>query len=156
MKIAFIALTAIALPAMALADVDVSIEQGKITERIGPDGTVSETIVPLDAAVPGETVLYRYHVANTGAEPAQDVTVRTAVPENMTYLEGSGETAGWLFEVSADGQTYAAEGALVIHEIDETSRPAQARDIRNLRWQLIGTVAPGEMLNTAFRASLDR
>ena len=156
MKIVSIALIAIALPVMALAEVTVSIEQGKVTTRTDPDGAIVEEVIPLDGTVPGETVLYRYHVTNTGTEPAQDVVVRTDVPEKMTYISDSGQTSGWMFEVSADGHIYAPEGSLVIHEIDETSRPAEARDIRALRWRLIGTVAPGAALNTAFRASLDR
>ena len=145
-----------AAPLPALAEVDVSIEQGKVVIARDAQGNAVETVMPLDKAVPGETVVYRYLVVNRGAAPAADVMVSTAVPENMTYTEGSGAAHGWIFEVSADGRTFAPEGALIVYEIDETSRPAEARDIRRLRWRLGGSIAPGEARRTAFRATLDR
>lgn len=156
MKPVSIVLAALAFPTVALAGVTVSIEQGKIVTQQNADGEIVETFVPLDAAVPGETVLYRYHVTNTGEKPAADVVVQTAVPDNMTYVSDSGESSGWVFEVSADGQSYATENSLVVYDIDETSRPAEARDIRNLRWSLVGTVAPSSIRNTTFKATLNR
>lgn len=142
-------------PGAALAQVTVSIDQGEAV-TVRENGETVERIVPVDSVVPGDTVVYRYTIRNTDPRPARDVVVSATVPKHMTYAAGTAESDGWTLAVSHDGATHAPEGALVITEIDETSRPARPADIRYLRWTLTGAIPADSIEILTFRATLDR
>ena len=139
----------------AHAEIVVSVFQGKpisVTEN----GVTMERVVPITTMVPGETVIYRYDIRNTAASTAGDVMVRTAIPENTTYLANSAAAPGWTVLVSHDGEQHAREGELVITEIDETTHPAAASDIRHLRWTLPGEIESQGRETVEFRVTIDR
>lgn len=139
----------------AHAGITVSVFQGKPVSTVRAGMTV-ESVVPIETMVPGETVIYRYDVRNETDLPARDVTVRTAIPDNTTYIRDSAMAMGWTVLVSHDGVAHAQEGTLVITEIDETTRPALASDIRHLRWTLPGSFEPQGRHVIEFRVTLDR
>ena len=139
----------------AHAEIVVSVFQGKPIS-VTKNGVTMERVVPITTMVPGETVVYRYDIHNTAASPAGDVMVKTAIPENTTYLANSAAVPGWTVLVSHDGEQHARESELVITEIDETSRPAAAADIRYLRWTLHGQLGSQEVKTVEFRSTINR
>lgn len=139
----------------AHAEIVVSVFQGKPVSAT-KNGVTMEHVVPITTMVPGETVVYRYDIRNTAASPAGDVMVKTAIPENTTYLANSAGSPGWTVLVSHDGEQHAREGELLITEIDETTRPAATSDIRYLQWSLSGAIESQGRETVEFRVTIDR
>jgi uncharacterized repeat protein (TIGR01451 family) len=48
-----------------------------------------------DKVVPGETVIYKVSVTNNGTSVANNVVVTDALPAGVTYVNASGDAAGW-------------------------------------------------------------
>jgi uncharacterized repeat protein (TIGR01451 family) len=48
-----------------------------------------------DKVVPGETVVYKVSVTNNGTSVANNVVITDALPAGVTYVNASGDAAGW-------------------------------------------------------------
>jgi uncharacterized repeat protein (TIGR01451 family) len=98
--------------------------QGKPAKRLVPPGKV----------VPGNEIIWTITATNTCATPAEKVVVENNVPEHMTYVAGSAMGVGTEITYSLNGRDFAALNALTVREANGTTRPANADDIKSIRW----------------------
>jgi uncharacterized repeat protein (TIGR01451 family) len=61
----------------------------KEIRTLDADGQVKTSLVPADAVVPGDQVVYTVTFTNNGDEPASKIVVTDPVPEQMRYVDGS-------------------------------------------------------------------
>jgi uncharacterized repeat protein (TIGR01451 family) len=111
---------------------------------IGEDGAEQVQLVEATNVVPGEKVLFTVTYANTGDQPAENVTITNPVPEHMVYVDDSaaGDNTSILF--SADGgENFAAASDLRVSNDDGSQRPASASDYTHVRWVVQSDIAPG-------------
>jgi uncharacterized repeat protein (TIGR01451 family) len=119
-------------------------------------GTRTLARVPVERAVPGETVIYTVKVANTGAASAEKVTVNSLVPTHMRYVDGSATTDGAKVLFSVDGgKRFDDADKLTVVAADGRRRPAGPSDFTNIRWILSEPLPAGGQRVVAFRAILD-
>lgn len=103
--------------------------------------------------LPGQTVIYTNSYAYNGAKPATDVVIKNAVPEQMTYVDGSAEGKGTKIEFSVDkGQTYAAPDKLTVKAAGGKERRAAAADYTNIRWTIQTPLKKGEKGSVSYSA----
>jgi len=105
--------------------------------------------------VPGEKVLFTVTYANTGDQPAEDVTITNPVPEHMAYVDNSaaGDNTSVLFSVDG-GESFAATTDLLMTNADGTQRPAAASDYTHVRWIVGSDIAPGTSSKVQFSATV--
>jgi uncharacterized repeat protein (TIGR01451 family) len=142
---------------VAFAAVPLSITTSIEKEVVTTDaaGKRKTTRVAADKIVPGETVIYTYHLKNAGLEPAAPVVIATPIPPNMVYEDKSATTAGAKVHFSIDrGQSFAEPGKLQVVGADGKKRPATAADYTNIRWQLTAPLKADAPKQIAFRALL--
>jgi len=103
----------------------------------------TEAVPPRDKFVPAvrlkenDKVYYTLSIRNTGAAPANDVSITQPLPHNSVYLRNSanGPAADVLF--SADGgRTFAAEKQLYVTDAANVRRRATPRDFTHIRLRL--------------------
>lgn len=125
-------------------------------EQVELDEAGNEKTVLVDAGkvVPGEHVVYTITFRNIGDEPAQNVVITNPVDANLTYIEGSAFGPGMDIQFSVDGgKTFASLDALTVTE-DGTQRPAEAKDITQIRWVMHEDLAAGAQGIARFAAVL--
>lgn len=105
------------------------------------DGSASLKTVPAATVVPGSEVTYVVTYRNTGAEPADAVTIDNPVPAELVYVASAGDRA--IDAVSVDGGSqYGVLAELTVTGEDGQPRPAQAADVTHLRW-VLGSLPAG-------------
>lgn len=122
---------------------------------IDDDGAEQMQLVKATNVVPGEKVLFTVTYANTGDQPAENVTITNPVPEHMVYVDGSaaGDNTSILF--SADGgESFAAAADLRVSNDDGLLRPAGASDYTHVRWVVQSDIAPGTSGTVQFTATV--
>lgn len=142
------------LPALALAG-DFSLKSEAFQDVVvkGKDGKPVKKRQAVTTAVPGSEVVYVISYRNSGSKPANDIVINNPVPAQMRFVAGSAEGAGTRIEMSVDGgKQFGALEALQVKGGDGKSRAARAEDVTNLRWTLLGAVAPGKDGNVSYRA----
>ena len=119
-------------------------------------GEAQTRLVPADAVVPGDQVIYTVTFTNTGNEPAQQIVITDPVPEQMRYVDGSAFGPGTDITFSIDGgNSFAAAAQLVVRDAQGRERPARASDFTHIRWGFRHVLAPGERGYARFKAVLD-
>ena len=100
------------------------------------DGTTRVTLAPAKRVVPDDRVVFRIAYKNNLAQPVTGMVVSNPVPANLTYRGPAvGSPAP---EVSTDGTHFAPLATLTV-----AGRPAQADQVRAVRWQVRGSVLAG-------------
>jgi len=99
-----------------------------------------------DAVVqPGDTLRYTVSSQNTGASPANDLTITQPVPEQMIYKldTATSKNEAEVTYSTDNGETFVAKPMIkVVTENGETvEKPAPAEIYTHIRWQF-ETVAP--------------
>ncbi len=139
-----------ALPAMAAGVVltnSVLVQE----KTLAKDGTTRIVLSPLKRAVPGDRIVYRIAYRNEVGQPVSGMVVSNPVPAGLTYRGPADGSAAP--EVSADGRSFAPLSALTVADASGRQRPAQAQDIRMVRWQA-ATIPVGGSGRYAFEATL--
>ena len=81
----------------------------KEVTTVTTEGKKEVTRTPMKKVVPGDTVVYTNHYANTGNKPAEDAVITNPVPEHMTYVGGSAFGEGATITFSIDkGKSFDA------------------------------------------------
>jgi len=121
---------------------------------VGDDGERQTRLVPADAVVPGDVVIYTTTVENVSDEGADNVVVTNPVPEHLSYIADSAFAPGMVIEFSVDGGvSYAPAEDLTVEE-DGVTRAATSDDFTHIRFVLQGELAAGAQGITRFRARL--
>jgi uncharacterized repeat protein (TIGR01451 family) len=123
-----------ATTSFAASHLEVTSLSQKRVERL-VDGQTVITFEDVSAVVPGERVLMRTVVKNTGDEAATAVHIVSSIPDGTTYAT---EVLNTLFEeVSVDsGKTFQDRSTASIKLSDSRVRPALATDYDAVRWTL--------------------
>lgn len=138
--------------ASAAGGVELSAAVFQQLEVKAADGSTATKTVPTTTVVPGTKVTYVVTYRNTGAEPAEAVTINNPVPAELVYVAAAGDRA--VDAVSVDGGTqYGALAELTVTGEDGQSRPAQATDVTHLRW-VLGTLPAGAEGTVSFVAQV--
>ncbi len=132
------------LPALAMAQVELSTQTYKVTEVIKADGSSKIEWVTADSIVPGDKVGYRIIVNNNGTEPADSIVLDNPVPQHTVYVAGSARGANSKIEYSVDsGKSYNMPEKLFITK-NGKKYPATAKDYSHVKWTLTHALKAGE------------
>jgi len=123
-------------------------------EYTDANGQKAKRLVPPGKVLPGGEVVYTITAKNTCTTPADRVVVDNPIPQHMTYVMGSALGVGTDITFSLDGKTYAKLEALSVTQPDGKTRPAQAADIKSIRWTYGNAFAPGASGFVRFRATV--
>lgn len=126
---------AIAGPALAETDVSLSILREEIQTRV-VDGETVETQVqePVTSAIPGEALIYRIRLENSGPESAEDISMVLPIDPSLTIIPDS-LTGKIEFEKSLSvdgGKTFGRLDDLTVQE-NNSERPATISDATHLK-----------------------
>lgn len=114
-------------------------------------GRTETRTVPIARAVPGSEVIYVVTYHNTGTQAAENVVVTNPIPPELDYKDGSAFGAGTRIELSVDGKRWGSLAVLTVPGPNGKALPAQAADVRQLRWTLDFAVKPGETGKVTYR-----
>lgn len=143
------------LPALALAEVQLSSAAFQEKEVVAKDGKKTVKREALSNATPGQEVIYVITYRNTGAEPVQNVVVNNPVPKELSYVANSALGTGTRFEASVDGgKTFGVYSQLTVKGADGKVRAAGGPDVTHLRWTLTTPLKGGGEGDVSYRAVL--
>ncbi len=132
------------LPALAMAQVELTTQTYKVTEVKKADGSSKIEWIKADSIVPGDKVGYRIIVNNKGAEDANSIVLDNPVPQHTVYVAGSARGANTKIVYSVDsGKTYKMPEKLFIIKKGK-KYPATAKDYSNVKWTLTQALKAGE------------
>lgn len=118
-------------------------------------GAVKVTRVPAATVVPGDTVVYTYHLKNAGKAPSENIVVVAPIPAQLKYIDKSAQTQTAIVTFSVDaGKSFADAAKLQVTGPDGKRRQAEAGDYTHIRWVLSVPVEGGTTRDVAFRAVL--
>jgi uncharacterized repeat protein (TIGR01451 family) len=118
-------------------------------------GAVKVTRVPAKTVVPGDTVIYTYHLKNAGKEPSQNIVVVAPIPPQLKYVDKSAQTQMAIVTFSVDaGKSFGDAAKLEVTGADGKRHPAGPADYTHIRWVLNVPVEGGTTKEVAFRAVL--
>jgi len=126
--------------AAAAGPVSVRTEVLRLLPASGPAG--EQRLEPLETALPGDQVVYRYHFDNAGTKPAENVVVTTPIPEQTHYVEGTALGSDATAFFSVDGTSFARPDALWITQANGKRRLARPEEYTHVRWRLAGAIPP--------------
>jgi uncharacterized repeat protein (TIGR01451 family) len=112
--------------------------------------------VSADTILPGETLIFTVHYANSGSDEARSVVVTNPIPVGTVYVPESagGMSSDVAFSVD-DGKSYAAPAKLSVEAKDSAGkmakRTASADEYTHVRW-VISSIPAGGHGELAFRA----
>lgn len=118
------------------------------------DGSSSKQVLPATRVVPGTEVVWTTTARNTCSRSADHVVIDQPVPEHMVFVADSAVGGGAQISLSVDGRDYQAASQLTARNVDGSSRPARATDVRFVRWTLTSAIAPQDQFTARFRAVL--
>lgn len=130
--------------------------QKEIVVRDAKGVIVKTNLVPADKVVPGDTVVYTYHLENTGKIPSEHIVLVAPIPTELKYVNNSAKVKAAAITYSIDkGKTFAEPDKLVVVEADGKRRPAGPDDYTHIRWLLTESLTGGASRDVAFRAVLE-
>lgn len=155
---------AVMTSALLLLDVALAQEEGHLNVTttvqkeevtVNDSGERQVRLVEAETVIPGDNVIYTITFRNISAAPAENVIITNAVPENLTYVDGSAFGPGTVVEFSVDGGvSYGAADELNVQD-EGSVRAATAEDYTHLRWVMQDELAAGSQGIARFRAILN-
>lgn len=101
---------------------------------VDENGEETRAYSAADAVAPGDEVRYSLVYENSGAAPAEAVSLVMPVPSEVTYIERSAGGTPSAITYSADGgTTFAARESLILGD-GESARIASAEEITHIKW----------------------
>ena len=117
------------------------------------DGRQRTKLGALDAAGPGDQLIYTVIFTNISDQSADDVKVTHPIPEELRYVRNSAVGPGTDICYSTDhGASFAAADALVVQVADGGQRSAMPDDYTHIRWILKNTLEAGARGFARYRA----
>ena len=138
----FCAAIAVAAAVPAIAE-PVQITNQVMSEKhiAASDGTTRIELVPAARVTPGDKLVYQITYGNTGSQPVSDFVVSNPIPKGVAYL-------------AVDGTTFGSLAALRVKDPNGALRPADASDVKAVRWRLTQPLAAGSHGQFAYEAML--
>lgn len=120
-----------ALP--ALAEVTLTTQAHRVAGAETATGAAA--LEPVTEVFPGDVIRYTIVFTNDSAQDvaAGSVAITNPLPEGTVYVDGSATGDSTRITFSADGETFAEPGALMVTDASG-SRRATAADYRSIRW----------------------
>ena len=116
------------------------------------DGTTRITLAPAGRVTPGDHVVYQIGFTNTGPQPVSGLVVSNPIPHDLVYVApAAGSPAP---ELSVDGTTFGSLAALRVKGPNGALRPADASDVKAIRWRVLQPLAAGGHGQFAYQALL--
>ena len=120
------------------------------------DGVERTRLVEAGRVLPGEPIQFTVTYTNTGAEPAENITITNPVPDHMDYVDGSATGDETSVTFSVDGGTnFGVPQALAVTDQAGTLRRATAADYTHVRWIVGSDIAPGASGEVRFTAVVE-
>jgi len=146
----------LSMPIVALAAPEVSIDtiaEKEIVETV--DGKPVKKRVAATNADPGQNLIFTLNYKNKGNEKAVNVKIDNPIPENTTYVVGSGigKNSNMMFSIDG-GKTYKAPSLLkytvTLNDGKKIEKQASPDQYTNVRW-VINEIPPGESGKVGFQ-----
>ena len=116
------------------------------------DGKKEVVRLPAQKILPGDTVVFTNHYANTLDKPADEAVITNPVPKDVTYLDGSAFGDGATITFSIDkGKTFDTPGKLFKTEKGK-KRNARAGEYTDIRWKFGKPIPPGKEGDVGYKA----
>ena len=132
----------------------VTITTGLLREQrvAAADGSTAVRLVAPTRITPGDHLVYRISYRNGGQQPASGVVIANPVPAHLLYAGPAANSPA--ADLSVDGRTFGPLATLSVPTAGGGKRPAEAADVRVVRWRLAQPLAPGGEGQVGFRALL--
>lgn len=146
-------------PVSAWAAPEVSIKtvaEKEIVETV--DGKSVKKRVPAKNADPGQNLIFTLNYQNKGNEKAVNVKIDNPIPENTTYIVGSGigKNSKMLFSIDG-GKTFKAPSLLkytvTLSDGKKVEKQASPDQYTNVRW-VINEIPPGKSGKVGFQVKV--
>lgn len=149
LRIALFALATVVVASPAVAQVSLENKVLKETSVRAADGTVTTRVAAAKSMAPGDTAVYVMTYRNGGRTPASNLVINNPVSKDVRY---AGPAAGSPAPVvSIDGgKTWGQLQALKVRGPNGL-RDAQFADVTNVRWTVVGPVAPGSSGSVSYK-----
>ena len=133
--------------------IEVSNQALKEVIEINDEGVAVTSYIAADLVLPSDIIMYSIRVTNTGELDAENIVLVSQIPANLLFIEGSAfsDHFNTVFSINF-GESFLPRDELIIINEDGTERPAEARDLTNIRWTMISATASGESRRVSFRA----
>lgn len=128
--------------------------QVEVSVRDNATGEVKTELRDADLVQPGEVVVYTSTFTNISDEPAENIQINNAVPENMVYIAFSARGEGAAVKYSVDGNNFGSPDSLSVVGKDGAERTARPDEYKEIQWVFDGELAPGESGQVSFKARL--
>lgn len=123
---------------------------------VDENGVEQTRMTDATRVVPGEEIFFTVTYTNSGDEPAENITITNAVPNNMDYVDGSagGNNATVTFSVDG-GNSFDTSESLTVTDTEGSQKPASAVDYTHIRWVVGSDIAPGASGTVQFSAVVE-
>lgn len=147
-----IALSALSVPAVALAANDVALTSAMFVERSVPQasGPAKITLEQPKSVPPGAILVFVLNYRNQGKAPATNFTVTNPIPVGVAF--DSTPDAGASYSVDG-GKLWGPLTTLRVSS-KTGSRAAIPEDVTHIRWILLKPIAVGATGKLSFRGSV--
>ena len=143
-------------PALA-EDPLVSITTQAVVEKqvATPEGRLVLQQVPVDKALPGDTVTFVNTVTNNSDTIAENLVVKNPVPSDMLFVSGSatGEETSITYSVNG-GESFDRPEKLMVAGADGKPRLATPADYTDIHWQFTTPLPAKAIRQVEFQAQV--
>jgi len=123
-------------------------------EYTDAQGKPAKRLVSLGKVLPGNEVIWTITATNTCNKPAEKVVVDNNVPEHMVYVANSAMGPGTEITFSLNGRDYAKATDLTVRDANGAARPANAEEIKSIRWVFTSAFAANATGFVRYRAKV--
>jgi uncharacterized repeat protein (TIGR01451 family) len=116
-----------------------------------PNGKKEKKREPVKKAVPGTEVIFTTTFSNAGTKPAGNIVITNPVPDNTSYVGGSGSGANTDITFSVDGGKFFSTSDKLKIKKDNKERPALPAEYTHIRWSYKGELAAGKSSDVSFK-----
>lgn len=135
------------LPAYAKPDIKIKLENQKIVIKDN-----KETFEPADTAKPGDILIYRIKLSNTGTSEARKLQPVGPIPDGTVYIKEK-----YLYETlfSLDGKKFEKEPKIKVKEGNkEVLKDAPVEMYKQIKWLVDKPLKPNQTLVISYKVKL--
>jgi uncharacterized repeat protein (TIGR01451 family) len=141
--------------ASASGEIELQTTAHQEVQVVDDSGQQLTKLTTASKVVPGGEVIYTITARNVSDQPVESVVIDDPIPLHMIYVEGSavGEGTTMTFSVDGGASFHPAEELTIVDEAG-TARPAEPKDLTDIRWTLDSPMPPSVTKSVRFRARL--